>query len=1066
MDMRRWFAGSTQLITQAGCLLVVVFALIHSGCSGLVSSKSQTTDPTPPTVSITSPASGATVSGTITVAATASDNVAVASVQFQVDGSNLGAAVTAAPYSQSLNTTTLANGKHSLTAVAADTSGNKATSAAVSITVNNTSTTPVTVSITSPASGATVSGTISVTATATAAAGVSSVQFLLDGATLGSASTSSPYSVSWATTTASDGSHTLAAKATDKSGNSATSANVTVNVSQSTTPPPPPAGDDVTVTDASGLGQTNRAVSISRPFVQGEIAGFAQASIGGSALQTQCDVKNRWPDGSLKFAVVSFVIPNIPANGSVIVSFSNQTSGNNTGFLAQSDMLNSAYNFDGQIQLTGAASHNISARAILSAAGSCNDPGNDPDSGQFECTYWLKGPIVTAVILEDRKGRSFDVNTDNGAGNPLHPIFEAWFYPQGNLVQLGYTLENTWASTTAANSARDQTYNLTLTAGNTSPVTLFGPTGSQTVITRTAWHRTFCANGTGVGNPNVCGPPMTIAHNWGYLAETKFLPHWDTNLVVDQTWVNSFVTAWNSATTNKGITGNTNGVGFWPGINTPCGGSNSSTTGDGCTSSSQGLDQPGQAYYHGPLTTLAIVCLLTSDPNECGTVMLGNADMGYEIPYFFREADTSAGHGGWFDAPNNTVHTQGRVVSINARTQINLGDTTSNSPVTFPPVGACNQDFAADWINYGGSGQDLGIFSNSVADTSHWGNIAYVAYLYTGQYAYYEEQLMQTANAIGNSGTGTHACALPLTQASLRQGARGYADYTEERTWSWAIKEYAYGAFIAIDGSPEGAYFLDKLRTNLAVTEGSHGIPCDIPGTGIQTPYCGGSAQTTAWSYGNTVRKGAWSGTALGSWTVTIGGTLNQYVPNPPLCQTGSGCTIPASANSNFQNDYSNFTIGLLNDFGFCPQTNGACQIQQFGQNWFINVVKDPNANMFLLSQYVYPTLSGGATCPSGSQCSPQITAFSQLPAFYAPGGWPIKSWGGSTQLCGDEGYGLESLAALSYGYALTSNEGYTGSAAWNVMRPSLLAACTAAGQSLTGAGLGNGSPKWDITPR
>lgn len=96
-------------------------------------------DTTPPTVSITSPASGATVSGTTTVSASASDNVGVAGVQFLVDGSALGAEDTTSPYSASWNTTTVANGSHSLTARARDAAGNSTTSAAVSVTVSNTS---------------------------------------------------------------------------------------------------------------------------------------------------------------------------------------------------------------------------------------------------------------------------------------------------------------------------------------------------------------------------------------------------------------------------------------------------------------------------------------------------------------------------------------------------------------------------------------------------------------------------------------------------------------------------------------------------------------------------------------------------------------------------------------------------------------------------------------------------------------------------------------------------------------------------------------------------------------
>jgi len=86
-------------------------------------------DTTLPTVSITSPAVNATLSGTVTMTATASDNVAVAGVQFKVDNANTGAAITAAPYNLALNTTTLSDGNHILTAVATDTSGNTATSA-------------------------------------------------------------------------------------------------------------------------------------------------------------------------------------------------------------------------------------------------------------------------------------------------------------------------------------------------------------------------------------------------------------------------------------------------------------------------------------------------------------------------------------------------------------------------------------------------------------------------------------------------------------------------------------------------------------------------------------------------------------------------------------------------------------------------------------------------------------------------------------------------------------------------------------------------------------------------
>ncbi len=102
-------------------------------------------DTTPPTVSVTAPAAGTTVSGTtVSLTATASDNVGVAGVQFKLDGVNLGAEDTSSPYTVSWNTTTAANGAHSITAMARDAAGNSTLSAAISVIVNNSTATLIT----------------------------------------------------------------------------------------------------------------------------------------------------------------------------------------------------------------------------------------------------------------------------------------------------------------------------------------------------------------------------------------------------------------------------------------------------------------------------------------------------------------------------------------------------------------------------------------------------------------------------------------------------------------------------------------------------------------------------------------------------------------------------------------------------------------------------------------------------------------------------------------------------------------------------------------------------------
>ncbi len=94
-------------------------------------------DVTPPSVAITSPADGATVSGTLQISADSADNVGVAGVQFQVDGTPVGAEDSAAPYAFAWITTSAPNGTHLLTAVARDAARNRTTSAPVSVVVSN-----------------------------------------------------------------------------------------------------------------------------------------------------------------------------------------------------------------------------------------------------------------------------------------------------------------------------------------------------------------------------------------------------------------------------------------------------------------------------------------------------------------------------------------------------------------------------------------------------------------------------------------------------------------------------------------------------------------------------------------------------------------------------------------------------------------------------------------------------------------------------------------------------------------------------------------------------------------
>lgn len=96
-----------------------------------------------PTVSITSPASGATVSGVVTITATASDDKGIAEADLAFDGQPGGSTTAAAPYSFDWDTTKMANGSHAVQLTVIDTDGTKASSS-VTVTVDNVATPPVT----------------------------------------------------------------------------------------------------------------------------------------------------------------------------------------------------------------------------------------------------------------------------------------------------------------------------------------------------------------------------------------------------------------------------------------------------------------------------------------------------------------------------------------------------------------------------------------------------------------------------------------------------------------------------------------------------------------------------------------------------------------------------------------------------------------------------------------------------------------------------------------------------------------------------------------------------------
>ncbi len=169
-------------------------------------------------------------SGIITVSASASDNVGVTQVEFYIDNV-LKASSSAPPYNATVDSTQLANGSHTLVARAYDAAGNAGASAPVAFSVSNSASDTTAPAVTASESGG--SGTITLSATASDNVGVSKVEFYVDSVLKGT-DTSAPYSMTLNSTTLSNGSHALTAKAFDAAGNSTLSAAANFNISNAT----------------------------------------------------------------------------------------------------------------------------------------------------------------------------------------------------------------------------------------------------------------------------------------------------------------------------------------------------------------------------------------------------------------------------------------------------------------------------------------------------------------------------------------------------------------------------------------------------------------------------------------------------------------------------------------------------------------------------------------------------------------------------------------------------------------------------------------------------------------
>ncbi len=682
----------------------------------------------------------------------------------------------------------------------------------------------------------------------------------------------------------------------------------------------------IVIANDSAAELSSRTISVSRAFTRGEIRRCAAASDKGTILESQCDAKNRWPDGSLKFAIVTFVAPLIAPKHVLEIKFVDDDHAVEKRSVEADvkKMLDPALDFDAGIEVQGDTRSRISARTLI-------------DRGSYR--IWLQGPLVTGIVVEDNSpARASDVGIDGD--HPLHAVFEIWLYPREKRFEVGYSLENTWASSLAEQSARPVSYAFALDLGLKDRKTVYrNPKFLHLPFTR--WHRT-------VSTPAFSEP--NVDHNAAYLVSTGVLPHWNAAVKISPLLISRTYGRWKD--TNHDIGGKGGQLGNY----------------------NVAMNAGGAADWIGLATTWDIIYLLTSS-RQLKEVTYGNADLGGGIPWHFREADERAGTGHFFDSPlNGSVSSFGRIVSINARRQVTLGD-------------------LADQCSGGSVGDMIRLKENPNSgwpvDLSHMPDLAYLPYLLSGRYYYLSELQFQAGFILG----AKLGC---VGGEFARQGSMGFLDETQVRGEAWGIRTLAYASFISPDGSAEKAYFEDKLMNNLAELEGIHVLPLTDQRR----------AAAYAWGRNKYVASQDRYPSPLHFWQ-----DRGPEFIQPPLKEDGS----LSGAASPWEENFLTCAFGLTRQFGY-----PADALLKFMAYRPFNTLLNPRVgHPELIEAYRYPTKDKQGRW---------ISRWEDLPTYYAklPEGWQKN---GSI----DHSYGFIAMSAISFLYDFTV-DGISGKAVWQYM--------------------------------
>ena len=293
------------------------------------------------------------------------------------------------------------------------------------------------------------------------------------------------------------------------------------------------------IDSAAADAQNDVPVTVGQVFAPGDVprgAGLTGKLDDGTSVALQVDTKARHADGSLRHALISFVLPALKPGQRRRLSLFKAASTANGAALTPAVLLDKGFSADVSVVIDG-QTYQASADALLR---------------QGNAALWLAGPLATEWLVS--------APLTDADGKP-HPHLAARFALRaaGARARVDVTLENDWAF---APDPRNVTYDATVRVGGKT----VWQRAALTHYHHARWRQVFWWGPA---------PQLQVRHDSAYLIASRALPNYDQSVVVSEAALGALQRAWSGPKTEPmgvglaapymGTTGGRPDIGLLPG---------------------------------------------------------------------------------------------------------------------------------------------------------------------------------------------------------------------------------------------------------------------------------------------------------------------------------------------------------------------------------------------------------------------------------------------------------------------------------------------------------------------